>query len=56
MGEEERLAYDDLQSDSNTMVMGVGGHSPRRPTPCEPGLPMEMAVEVHVRESELEDL
>ena len=29
MGEEERLAYDDLWSDSNTMVMGADGHSPR---------------------------
>ena len=56
MGEEERLAYDDLQSDSNAMVMGVDGHSPRRLTPCVPGSPMEVAVEVHVRESKLENL
>ena len=56
MGEEERLAYDDPWSDSNAMVMGTDGHSPRRLTPCMPGSSMEVAVEVHVRESELEDL
>ena len=53
MGEEERLAYDDPWSDSNATA---DGHSPRHPTPREPGSPMEAAVEVHVRESEVEDL
>ena len=53
MGEEERLAYDDPWSDSDATA---DGHSPRRPTPCEPGSPMEVAVEVHMRESEMEDL
>ena len=56
MGEEERLAYDDPWSDSDAMVMWADGHSPRCLTPCEPGSPMEVAVEVHMRESELEDL
>ena len=53
MGEEERLAYDDLWSDFNTTA---DGHSPRCLTPHEPGSPMEAVVEVHVRESEVEDL
>ena len=53
MGEEERLAYDDPQSDSDAMA---DGRSLRRPTPREPGSPMEVAVGVHVRESEVEDL
>ena len=34
MGEEERLAYDDLRSDSDAMA---DGHFPRRPTLHEPG-------------------
>ena len=53
MGEEERLAYDDLRSDSNTTA---DGHSPRHPIWHELGSPMEVAVEVHMRESEVEDL
>ena len=53
MGEEERLAYDDPQSDSDATA---DAHSPRCPTPHEPGSPMEAAVEVHARESEVEDL
>ena len=36
--------------------MTVGGHSLRCPTPHEPGSPMEVAVEVHTWESEVEDL
>ena len=56
MGEEERLAYDDPWSDSDATVMGADGHSPKHLTPCKPGSPMEAVVEVHVRESELEDL
>ena len=56
MGEEERLAYDDPWSNSDAMVMGVDGHSPRCLTPHMLGSPMEAAVEVHVRESKLEDL
>ena len=53
MGEEERLAFDDPQSDSDTMA---DGRSLRRLTPREPGSPMEVAVEVHMQESEMEDL
>ena len=53
MGEEKRLAYDDPWSDSDTTA---GGRYPRHPTPHEPGSPMEAAVEVHMRESEVEDL
>ena len=53
MGEQERLAFDDPQSDSDTTA---DGHSPRCPTPRELGSPMEVAVEVHTRESEVEDL
>ena len=53
MEEEERLAYDDPWSDSNTMA---DGHSLRGPTPHEPGSPIGVAVEVHMRESEVEDL
>ena len=56
MGEVERLAYDDPQSDSNATVMGADCHSLRRLTLCMLGSPMEAAVEVHMRESELEDL
>ena len=56
MGEIERLAYDNLQSDSDATVMGVDCHSLRHLTPCVLGSPMEVVVEVHVRESELEDL
>ena len=56
VGEEERLAYDDLGSDFDAMVMGADGHSLRHLTPCKLGSPMEVAVEVHMRESELEDL
>ena len=37
IGEEERLAYDDPQSDSNAMVMGVDGHSLRCLTLHVPG-------------------
>ena len=53
MEEEKRLAYDDPWSDSDTMA---GGRSSRCPTLHEPGSPMEAAVEVHMRESEVEDL
>ena len=56
MGETERLAYDDPQSDSYATIMGADCHSPRCPTPHMPGSPMEAAVEVHARESVLEDL
>ena len=49
---EERLAYDDPQSDSDAMVMGADGHYPKHLTLHVPGSPMEVAVEVHVRESE----
>ena len=64
MGEMERLAYDDLWSDSNAMVMGVdclwgpvlSPHTPSHVTPCVPGSPMEVAVEVHMKEPELDDL
>ena len=53
MGEQEGLALDDSQSDSNATADGC---SPRHLTPCEQGSPMEVAVEVHARESEVEDL
>ena len=53
MKEEERLAFDDLQSDSNATA---DGRLPRHSTPYEPGSPREMAVEVHARESEVEEL
>ena len=56
MGEEERLAYDDPWLDSDATVMGADGHPPRCLTPRAPGSPMEAAVEVHMRESKLEDL
>ena len=56
MGEVERLAYHDPWSDSDAMVMGVDCHSPRHLTPCVLGSPMEAALEVHVKESKLEDL
>ena len=53
MGEEERLAFDDPWSDSDTTA---DGRSLRWLTPNEPGSPMEVAVEVHTRELEVEDL
>ena len=53
MGEEERLAYEDLWSDSDATADGC---SLRRLTPLELGSPMEVVVEVHMRESEVEDL
>ena len=49
----EQLAFDNPQSDSDTTAYG---HSPRHLTPHELGSPMEVAVEVHMRESEVEDL
>ena len=64
MGESEKLAYDDPWSDSDAMVVGVDGpqgpvlspHSLSHVTLHVPGSPMEVAVEVHVRESDLDDL
>ena len=64
MGELEKLACDDLQSDSNTTVAGVDcprvpallPHTLSHATSHVPGSQMEAAVEVHMRESELEDL
>ena len=53
MDEEEPLTFDDPQSDSDTTV---GGRSPMRLTPQEPGSPQETAVEVHAWESEVEEL
>ena len=53
MDEEERLTFDDPQSDSDTTA---GGHSPRRLTLRELGSPRETVVEVHARESEVEEL
>ena len=53
MEEKEHLAFEDPQSDSDTTA---DGHSPRHPIPREPGSPMEVAVEVHARELEVEDL
>ena len=37
MGNQERLAYDDLRSESDATA---DGHSPRHLTLCEPGSPM----------------
>ena len=50
MEEEECLAFDDPQSDSNATA---GGHSPGRLTLHEPGSLRETAVEVHAWELEL---
>ena len=51
--EEECLAFDDLQSDSDATT---GGHSPVHLTLQEPGSLRETAVEVHAWESEVEEL
>ena len=64
MGEMERLAQDDPQSDSNATLVGadcpwVPALSPpilSHVTLHMPGSPMEAAVEVHMRESDLDDL
>ena len=53
MEEEERLTFDDPWSDSDATADGC---SPRRLTLCELGSPMEVAVEVHMRELEVENL
>ena len=53
MDEEQPLAFDDPQSDSDATV---GGRSPVHLTPQEPGSPRETAVEVHAWESEVEEL
>ena len=53
MDEEEPLTFDNPQSDSDTTV---GGCSPVRLTPQEPGPPQETAVEVHAQDSEVEAL
>ena len=53
MDEEEPLAFDDPQSDSDATV---GGSSPVHLILQEPGSPQETAVEVHAWESEVEAL
>ena len=53
MEEEECLAFNDPRSDSDATA---DGHSPKRLTLHELGSMMEVAVEVHARESEVEDL
>ena len=53
MEEEEHLTFDDLQSDSDATA---GGRSPGCSTPRELGSLRETAVEVHVQESEVEEL
>ena len=53
MEEEEHLAFDDLQSDSDTTADGC---SPKHLTPHELGLSEETVIEVHARESEVEEL
>ena len=50
---KRRLVYDDPRSDSEATADGC---SLRHSTPRELGSPMEAAVEVHMRESEVEDL
>ena len=52
MDDEQPLAFDDLQSDSDATV---GGRAPVHSTPQEPGSPQD-AVEVHMRDSEVEAL
>ena len=52
MDNEEPLAFDDPQSDSDATVTG---HSLVRLTPQEPGSPQD-AVEVHAWDSEVEAL
>ena len=53
MEEEECLAFDDPRSDSNATADGcsLGSSTPREPRSLR-----EMAVEVHARESEVEEL
>ena len=53
MEEEERLAFNDPWSDSDATA---DGHSLRHLTPHEPGSPGKMAVKVHARELEVEEL
>ena len=53
MDEEEHLTFDDLWSDSNATISGC---SPVRLTLWELGSPGETTVEVHARESEVEEL
>ena len=53
MEEEEHLTFDDPWLDSDATAEG---HSLRCATPPEPGSPMEVMVEVHARESEVEEL
>ena len=50
--DDQHLTFDDLWSDSDTMV---GGHSPAHLTPQVPGSPQD-AMEVHARDSEVEAL
>ena len=50
--EEEHLAFDDPQSDSDATA---GGLSPAHLTPWGLGSPRETAVEVHAQESEVEE-
>ena len=52
MDDEQPLAFDDLQSDSDTMI---GGSCPACSTPQVPGSPQD-AVEVHAQDSEVEAL
>ena len=53
MEEEECLTFDDPWSDSDATA---DGRSPTCSTPWELGSPGETAVEVHARESEVEEL
>ena len=53
MDKEEPLTFDDPRLDFDTTA---GGRSPVWLTPQEPGLLRETAVEVHARESEVEEL
>ena len=53
MDDKEPLAFDNPRSDSNATV---GGRSPVRLTPQEPGSPQETAMEVHTWDSEVEAL
>ena len=53
MDKEEPLAFDDPRSDSDATV---DDRSPVRLTPQELGSPRETVDEVHMRESEVEEL
>ena len=64
MGDAERLAFNDPHSNSEAAgameksqwVPASSPHTPSHVTQCVLGLPMEVVVEVHIKESNLDDL